>query len=422
MKFETLQIHAGQSPDPTTQSSAVPIYQTASYAFKSAQHGADLFDLKVQGNIYTRITNPTSDVFEQRVAALLGGVGALAVSSGHAAEFVALNTIMKAGHNFISSPYLYGGTHTLFSASLSRLGVEARFAKSEYVEDFEQLIDGNTRAIYVESIGNPGYIVPDFEKFAKLSEKYGIPLIVDNTLGAGGYLVNPLELGAHIVVESTTKYIGGHGTSMGGIIVDGGTFNWNNGKFPEFSEATERNHGVKLVEAYGEQAFIVKARTESLRDFGPCPSPFNSFLMLQGIQTLSLRMDRHCYNAFELAKWLEKQPFVKSISYLGLESHPSHKLAMKYLKNGYGAMISFEINGTKEETMQFTDRLKLITQLANLGDTRSLIVQPAATTHHQMSEAAQLAAGVTPTLLRLSVGIEHIDDIKEDIRQAACKK
>ncbi|MDR1054955.1 MAG: aminotransferase class I/II-fold pyridoxal phosphate-dependent enzyme [Prevotellaceae bacterium] len=421
MKFETLQIHAGQIVDPATQACATPIYQTVSYAFKNAQHGANLFELKEAGNIYTRMMNPTSDVFEQRIAALEGGIGALALSSGQSAEFVVINTLVKKGENFVTAPFLYGGTHTLFSVSFARFGIEARFAKSERAEDFEALIDENTKALYVESIGNPGYIVPDFAALAALANKYGIPLIVDNTLGAAGYLVRPLDFGAHILVESATKFIGGHGTAMGGIIVDGRTFNWANGNFPDFTEPSASYHGLRFYETFGNSAFIVKARVESLRDFGSCQSPFNSFLLLQGIQTLSLRMERHCSNAFELAQWLQKQPFVDKVIYLGLDNHPSHQLAKKYMKNGFGSMISFEIKGSKQQASRFTDNLKLITQLANMGDTRSLIVQPAATTHQQMSEAEQLAASVTPNLLRLSVGIEHIDDIKEDILQAAYK-
>ncbi len=419
MKFETLQIHAGQEIDPTTQACAVPIYQTVAYGFKNSEHGAALLSLAEPGNIYTRITNPTSDVFEKRVAALQGGAAALAVASGQSAAFTALNTILKIGDNFVTSPYLYGGTHSLFGVSFKRMGIDARFSKSEKASDMEPLIDENTKAIYVESIGNPGYIVPDFKELAALANKYEIPLIVDNTLSGGGYLVRPLELGAHIVVEAATKYIGGHGNSMAGVIVDGGTFNWNNGKFPEFTEPSASYHGLKFYETFGNLAFIVKTRVESLRDFGQCISPFNSFLMLQGIQTLSLRMERHCSNAMELAKWLKEQSFVKECSYLGLENHPSHAMAKKYLEHGFGAMLGFEVAGTKEDTTKFVDNLKMITNLTHLGDTRTLIVQPSATTHQQLSAEAQLAAGVTPNLLRLSVGIEHIDDIKADFIQAA---
>lgn len=418
MKFETLQIHAGYHADPTTQSSAVPIYQTVSYAFQTAERGANLFALKEFGNIYTRMNNPTSEIFENRVAALEGGVAALAVSSGQAAEFTAINTIMKAGDNFVSSPYVYGGTHSLFKASFARLGVEARFAKSDSAEDIEALIDDNTKAIYVETIGNPGFFVPDFEKLAKLANKHGIPLIADNTLAGGGYLARPLELGAHIVVESATKFIGGHGTAVGGVIVDGGTFNWNNGKFPEFTEPSKSYHGFNFYEAFGNLSFIIKARVESLRDFGPCQSPFNSFLLIQGLQTLSLRMERHCANALEIAQWLERQDFIQKVSYVGLPSHPSHEIAKKYLKKGFGSLLTFELKGSKDDTIKFTDSLKLILPLSNLGDARTLIVQPAATTHQQMSDADQLLSGITPNLLRLSVGIEHVDDIKADILQA----
>jgi O-acetylhomoserine (thiol)-lyase len=423
-KFETLQIHAGQEVDSTTLSRAVPLYQTTSYVFKNSEHGANLFALKEFGNIYTRLMNPTTDVFEKRIAALEGGVAALAVSSGHAAQFIALNNILQAGDNFVSTSHLYGGTYNQFKVSFKRLGVEVRFAKNDTTEDFEKLIDAKTKAIYLETIGNPAFIVPDFEIFAALAKKYDIPLIVDNTFAGGGYLCRPIEHGADIVVESATKWIGGHGTSMGGIIVDAGKYNWGNGKFPQFSEPSEGYHGLVFSDVFGVNgpfgniAFIIRARVEGLRDFGPAISPFNSFQLLQGVETLSLRMDRHVLNALELAKWLEKHPKVESVNYPGLENNPNHKTAKKYLKRGFGGVLSFIIKGNKENTIKFVDSLKLISHLANVGDVRTLIIQPSATTHQQLSAQEQLDAGVLPNQLRISAGLEHIEDIIADIEQA----
>lgn len=418
LHFDTLQVHAGQEVDSVTNSRAVPIYQTTSYTFNGSEHAANLFSLKEFGNIYTRLMNPTTDVFEKRIAALEGGVAALAVASGHSAQFIAINNILKIGDNFVSSPYLYGGSYNQFKHSFARVGVEARFAASEKSEDFETLIDENTKAIYVESIGNPSFVVPDFESLGKLAEKHGIPLIVDNTFGAGGYIVRPLEHGAHIVVESATKWIGGHGTSMGGVIVDGGTFNWANGKFPEISEPSESYHGHSLWELFGNISYILKARLEGLRDWGAAISPFNSFQLLQGLETLSLRVDRHNSNALKIANWLDAHSKVRNVIYPGLASHPSHHTANRYLKNGYGSVLSFEINGSKEQTIKFVDSLKLTSHLANVGDAKTLIIQPSATTHAQLNEEAQRAAGVTPSLLRLSVGIEYVDDIIGDLEQA----
>lgn len=423
-KFETLQVHAGQVADPTTGARAVPIYQTTSFVFNNSEHGANLFALKEFGNIYTRIMNPTTDVFEKRIAALEGGVAALAVSSGQAAQFIALSNILASGDNFVTSPYLYGGTYNQFKVSFKRLGIEARFAKDNEAEGFEQLIDENTKAIYLETIGNPGFNVPDFEKFAQLAKKHDLPLIVDNTFGAGGYLFRPLEHGAHIVVESATKWIGGHGNSIGGVIVDSGNYNWGNGKFPQFSEPSEGYHGLVFSDVFGVGGpfgniqFTIRARVEGLRDFGAAVSPFNSFLFLQGLETLSLRVQRHVDNALELAKWLESHPQVDSVNYPGLESSPYHANAKKYLKNGFGAVLSFEIKGGKDLAIKFVDNLKLISHVANLGDTKTLIIQPSATTHQQLSDAEQAAAGVTPGSLRVSVGIEHIDDIKADFEQS----
>ncbi|MBW4891899.1 O-acetylhomoserine aminocarboxypropyltransferase/cysteine synthase [Mucilaginibacter sp. HMF5004] len=424
LKFETLQLHAGQDADPTTGSRAVPLYQTTSYVFKNAEHGANLFALKEFGNIYTRIMNPTTDVFEKRIAALEGGVAALATGSGQAAQFIALNNILQVGDNFVTSPFLYGGTYNQFKVAFKRIGVEARFAKDDTAESFEKLIDDKTKAIYLETIGNPGFNIADFDKISALAKKYDLPVIVDNTFGAGGYLFRPLEHGAHVVVESATKWIGGHGTSIGGVIVDGGTYNWGNGKYPQFTEPSEGYHGLVFADVFGVNGpfgniqFIIRARVEGLRDFGPSLSPFNSFLLIQGLETLSLRVQRHVDNTLELAKWLEKHSQVAKVNYPGLESSPHHALAKKYLKNGFGAVLTFEIKGDKENAGRFIDNLKLVSHLANVGDAKTLIIQPSATTHQQLSDVEQLAAGVLPNQLRIAVGIEHIDDIKADLEGA----
>lgn len=424
LKFETLQLHAGQEVDPATGSRAVPIYQTTSYVFNSSEHGANLFALKEFGNIYTRIMNPTTDVFEKRVAALEGGVAALAVASGQAAQFIALNNIMQVGDNFVSTSFLYGGTYNQFKVAFKRLGIEVRFANGDDPESFESLINEKTKALFIETIGNPGFNVPDFEKIAAIAKKHDLPLIVDNTFGAAGYLFRPLEHGAHVVVESSTKWIGGHGTSIGGVIVDGGNYNWGNGKFPQFTEPSEGYHGLIFNDVFGSAGpfgniqFAIRARVEGLRDFGPAQSPFNSFLLLQGLETLSLRVQRHVDNALELAKWLEAHPQVEKVNFPGLESSPYHTNAKKYLRNGFGAVLSFEIQGGKDAAIKFVDSLKLISHLANLGDAKTLIIQPAATTHQQLSEEEQAASGVTPGQLRISVGIEHIDDIKADLQLA----
>jgi O-acetylhomoserine (thiol)-lyase len=429
LRFETLQLHAGQEIDPTTRSRAVPIYQTTSYTFKDSEHGANLFALKEFGNIYTRIMNPTTDVFEKRVAALEGGVAGLATSSGQAAQFLALHNILQAGDNFVSTSFLYGGTYNQFKVAFKRLGIDVRFAQGEGAEDYEKLIDKNTKALYLETIGNPGFNVPDFEAIAAVARKHDIPLVVDNTFGAAGYLFRPIEHGANVVIASATKWIGGHGNSIGGIIVDGGNFNWGNGKFPQFTEPSEGYHGLKFWEVFGEGnplglpniAFIIRARVEGLRDLGPSLSPFNAFLLLQGLETLSLRVQRSVDNALALAKWLEKHPLVEKVNYPGLESSPYHKLAKKYLRNGFGAVFSFTLKGSKQHTSNFVDSLKLISHLANLGDAKTLIIQPSATTHQQLSDQEQIAAGVLPNLLRISAGIEHIDDIKGDLQQAFAK-
>jgi O-acetylhomoserine (thiol)-lyase len=422
--FETLQQHAGQEADPTTGARAVPIYQTTSFSFKNSEHGGNLFALKEFGNIYTRIQNPTTDVFEQRVAALEGGVAALATSSGMAAQFLALNNILQAGDNFVTSPFLYGGTHNQFKVSFKRLGIEARFAKDDKGASIESLIDENTKAIFAETIGNPDFSVPDFEGIAAVAKKYDIPFVVDNTFAGAGYLFRPLEHGANVVVHAATKWIGGHGNSIAGVIVDGGNYNWGNGKFPAFSEPSEGYHGLVFNDVFGSKGpfgniqFAIRARVEGLRDFGSAISPFNSFLLIQGLETLSLRMERHVQNTLELAQWLEKHPRVEKVNYPGLESSPHHENAKKYLKKGFGAVLSFVLKGGKESATNFVDNLKMISNLANVGDTKTLIIQPSITTHQQLTDEEQLAAGVTPTLLRLSVGIEHIDDIKADIEQA----
>ncbi len=429
LRFETLQLHAGQQPDPTTKSRAVPIYQTTSYQFNNTEHAGNLFGLREFGNIYTRIMNPTTDVFEQRIAALEGGVAALATASGQAAQFLALNNILQAGDNFISTSFLYGGTYNQFKVAFKRLGVDVRFADGDDVESFVKHIDGNTKAIYLETIGNPRLNIPDFKKFAELAREYDLPLIVDNTFGAGGYLFRPLEHGAHIVVESATKWIGGHGTSIGGVIIDGGNYNWGNGKFPQFTEPAEGYHGLKFWEVFGEGnqlglpniAFAIRARVEGLRDFGPSLSPFNSFLLLQGLETLSLRVQRHADNALALATWLESHPEVEFVWYPGLESSPYHQLAKEYLINGFGGVLQFGIKGGIENGRRFIDALQLVSHLANVGDAKTLAIHPASTTHEQLSDQERDAAGVLPNLIRISTGLEHIDDIKADFEQAFTK-
>jgi O-acetylhomoserine/O-acetylserine sulfhydrylase len=423
-RFETLQIHGGQSPDPTTNARAVPIYQTTSYVFNSAEHGANLFGLKEFGNIYTRLMNPTTDVFERRVAALEGGVGALATSSGQAAEFIAISNICQPGDNIVSTSFLYGGSYNLFKVTLPRLGINVKFVDGDNPEDFRSAIDEKTKAIYVESIGNPQFNIPDFAALADVAHENGIPLIVDNTFGCAGYLCSPIEHGADIVVESATKWIGGHGTSIGGVIVDSGKFDWGNGKFPVFTEPSPAYHGLNFYEVFGPKGpfgnivFIIRARVEGMRDLGPCLSPFNSFLLLQGLETLSLRVDRHCANALALAQWLSEQPDVAWVSYPGLENHPSHENAKKYLKNGFGCVLNFGINGGLEAGVKFINSVKLASHLANVGDAKTLVIHPTSTTHQQLTEDEQVSAGVTSDLIRVSVGLEHIEDIKADFAQA----
>ncbi|HNE47240.1 MAG TPA: O-acetylhomoserine aminocarboxypropyltransferase/cysteine synthase [Chitinophagales bacterium] len=423
-QYETLQLHAGQQADPVTGSRAVPIYQTTSYVFNDSAHAADLFGLKAFGNIYTRIMNPTTDVFEKRIAALEGGVAALAVASGQAAQTIAITTIAQAGDNIVSTSFLYGGTYNQFKVAFKRLGIDVRFAEGDDIEAFEALIDSRTKGIYLETIGNPGFNIPDLEKFAALAKRHDIPLIVDNTFGAAGYIAQPIKYGANIVIASATKWIGGHGTSIGGVIVDAGNFNWGNGKFPLFTEASEGYHGLKFWDTFGAGspfgniAFIIRARVEGLRDLGPAISPFNAFLLLQGLETLSLRVQRHCDNAQQLAEWLEQHPLVEYVNYPGLTSSPYHALADQYLTNGYGGVLSFKVHGGTTNANKFVDALKLVSHLANVGDAKSLIIHPASTTHEQLSAEEQLDAGVKPGLLRLSVGIEHINDIIADLEQA----
>jgi O-acetylhomoserine/O-acetylserine sulfhydrylase len=424
MNFETLQLHAGQEIDATTQSRAVPLFQTTAYQFKDSEHGARLFALQEFGNIYTRLMNPTTDVFEKRVAALEGGVAALATASGHSAQFIAINNITSVGDNFVTTSHLYGGSYNQFKNSFQAIGVEARFANGVDAASFEPLIDDKTKAIYLETIGNPGLSVPDFDAFVALSKKYDLPIIVDNTFGAGGAICAPLKHGAHILVESATKWIGGHGTSMGGVIVDAGTFNFGNGKYPQFTSPSPSYHGLVMNDVFGVGGpfgniqFIIRCRVEGLRDWGPCQSPFNSWMLIQGLETLSLRVERTCENALNLAKWLKTLPQITNVSYPGLEEHPYHANAKKYLTRGFGGVLSFELKGDRAVAEAFVNKLSLISHLANVGDSKTLIIHPASTTHSQLSAAEQTSAGVAPGMLRVSLGIEHIDDIKADIIQA----
>jgi O-acetylhomoserine/O-acetylserine sulfhydrylase len=424
-RFETLQLHAGQTPDPVTRSRAVPIYQTTSYIFDNADHASRLFGLKEFGNIYTRIMNPTTAVFEERVAALEGGAAALAVSSGQAAEFITISTIAQAGENIVSTSLLYGGSFNLFKVTLPRLGIHVRFVDGDDPEKFRRLIDAKTKALYIETISNPRLIVPDISAIARVAHEHGIPLIVDNTFGVCGYICRPFDHGADIIVHSATKWIGGHGTSIGGVIVDSGHFDWGNGHFPVFTEPSPGYHGLKFWETFGPQspfgniAFIIRARVEQLRDLGPCLSPFNSFQLLQGLETLSLRAERHCQNALKLAKWLQGQPQVSWVLYPGLEDHPAHENANRYLRpECFGGIVVFGIHGGLESGRRFIDNLQLSSLLANVGDAKTLVIHPASTTHQQMSQQEQKEAGVTPDMVRVSVGLEHIDDISEDFSAA----
>ncbi len=424
LRFETLQVHAGQEPDPVTKSRVVPIYQTTSYVFDSAEHAANLFGLREFGNIYTRLMNPTTDVFEKRVAALEGGVAGLALASGQSAQFIALQNMLQQGDNIVSSSYLYGGTYNQFKVTFKRLGFSVKFADGDNPDDFAAKIDDRTRAIYVETIGNPGFSIPDFERLAEIANKHQIPLIVDNTFGCAGYLCRPIDFGANVIVQAATKWIGGHGNSIGGIIIDGGNFNWGNGKFGYFTEPDEAYHNMKFWDVFGAEspfgniAFIIRARVTGLRSLGPALSPFNSFMFLQGLETLSLRVQRTVDNTMQLAEWLQQHPQVEYVNYPGLKGNKYHELGKKYLRNGFGGVLSFKIKGGKEAADKFVNGLHLISHLANVGDAKTLIIHPATTTHEQLSEAEQKSAGVEPGLLRVSLGIEHIDDIKEDMEDA----
>ncbi len=422
LHFDTLALHAGQKPDPTTGSRAVPIYQTTSYVFKSSEHAANLFALKEFGNIYTRLMNPTTDVFEQRVAALEGGTGALGVASGQSAITYALLAITRLGDEIVSANNLYGGTYQLFNHTFPKLGRTVRFANSRDPEAFRRAITPKTRAIYAETIGNPKLDVPDFDALAKIAHEAGIPLVVDNTVGIG--LVRPFDHGADLIASSATKYIGGHGTSLGGVIVDSGKFKWNNGKFPEFTEPDPSYHGIVYWDALGNVpgagniSFIVKVRVTLLRDIGAALSPFNSFLFLQGLETLPLRQRRHSENALGVARWLKKHPLVTWVVYPGLEDSPDHKNAAKYLKKGFGGIVGFGIKGGLPAGRKFIDSVKLLSHLANIGDAKSLVIHPASTTHQQLTPAQQEATGVTADYLRLSIGLEDLADIQADLDQA----
>jgi O-acetylhomoserine (thiol)-lyase len=421
-RFETAALHAGQQPDPTTGSRAVPLYQTTSYVFKSTDHAANLFALKEFGNIYTRLMNPTTDVFEQRVAALEGGTAALAVASGQAAITYALLAITRLGDDIVSANNLYGGTYQLFHNTFPRLGRNVTFADSRDPAAFRAAIKPNTRAIYAETIGNPKLDVPDFEALAHIAHSAGIPLVVDNTVGIG--LVRPIDFGADVLANSATKYIGGHGTSIGGVIVDSGKFKWNNGKFPEFTEPEPSYHGLVFWDAFGNLpgagnlALALKIRVTLLRDIGAAISPFNSWLFLQGLETLPLRQRQHSENALAIARWLKRHPRVNWVNYPGLEDNPNHALAAKYLKQGFGGLVGFGIKGGYEAGRRFINSVRLLSHLANIGDAKSLVIHPASTTHQQLTRAEQEQTGVTEDYIRLSVGLEHVDDIQADIEQA----
>ena len=424
LHFETLQVHAGQQPAPGTNARAVPIYQTTSFTFDDTDHAARLFGLEQFGNIYTRIMNPTTDVFEQRIAALEGGAAAVATSSGQAAQLLAITSLAQAGDHIVASSYLYGGTHNQFKVALPRMGIDVSIVQGDDPDDLEKAITDRTKALFVESIANPEYSVPDLRRLADVAHRHGIPLIVDNTFGCAGYLVRPIEHGADIVVASATKWIGGHGTSIGGVIVDSGNFDWRNGKFPLFTDPAPGYHGLVFAEVFGPDgsfgnvAFAIRARVEGLRDLGAALSPFNAFLLLQGLETLSLRVQRHVDNTLQLARWLDAHPRVAWVKYPGLESHPSHERAKQYLTNGFGAVLSFGVTGGDESARRFIDSVELASHLANVGDAKTLVIHPASTTHQQLTVEERAAAGVTPDLVRVSVGIEHIDDISADFDQA----
>ncbi|KAI9861010.1 MAG: Homocysteine synthase [Vezdaea acicularis] len=419
-RFETLQLHAGQEPDPATNARAVPIYASTSFVFNDSAHGARLFGLKEFGNIYSRIMNPTVDVFEKRVAALEGGVAAVAAASGQAAQFMTISALAHQGDNIVSTSNLYGGTYNQLKVYLPRLGITTKFVHGDSPEDFKKAIDEKTKAVYLESIGNPRYNVPDFEAIAKIAHEAGVPVIVDNTFGAGGYFIRPIEHGADIIVHSATKWIGGHGTTIGGVIVDSGKFDWGKHakRFPQFNDPAEGYHGLKFWDTFGPITFVIRVRVEILRDLGASLNPFGAFQLIQGLETLSLRCERHAENALKLARWLEKNPNVSWVSYPGLESHPSHALAKKYLPRGYGGVLSFGVKGGGAAGSQIVDGFKLISNLANVGDSKTLAIHPWATTHEQLSDKEKELSGVTEDLIRISVGTEHIDDIIYDFEQS----
>jgi O-acetylhomoserine (thiol)-lyase len=416
MGFATRSLHAGHTPDRASLARAVPIYQSTSFVFEDSQHAADLFALRKFGNIYSRIMNPTTDVFEQRVAALEGGIGGLATASGQAAQFLSLTSLAGMGDEIVASSTLYGGTYTQFDVSFRRLGIDVKFVEPDDPENFRKAITSRTRAVYGETIANPRMNVLDIEAVAEVAHEAGVPLVIDNTM-ASPYLCRPIEHGADIVLHSATKFLGGHGTSIGGIIIDSGKFQWSD-KYPAITEPSPGYHGMKFAEVFGPMAYIVKVRVEGLRDFGPCISPFNSFLFIQGIETLPLRMDRHSRNALQVAEWLEKQAAISWVKYPGLQSSPYHKLARKYLPKGQGSIVTFGIKGGIEAGRKLIDSVKLFSHLANLGDAKSLIIHPASTTHQQLSDEQQLEAGVSKDLVRISVGIEDVEDIIWDLEQA----
>ncbi|EAW14680.1 O-acetylhomoserine aminocarboxypropyltransferase/cysteine synthase family protein [Aspergillus clavatus NRRL 1] len=418
--FDTLQLHAGHEPDSATNSRAVPIYATTSYVFNDSAHGARLFGLKEFGNIYSRIMNPTVDVFEKRIAALEGGVAAVAAASGQAAQFMAIAALAHAGDNIVATSNLYGGTYNQLKVTLPRLGITTKFVQGDKPEDIAAAIDDRTKAVYVETIGNPRFNVPDFEAIAKVAHEKGVPLVVDNTFGAGGYFFRPIEHGADIVVHSATKWIGGHGTTVAGVVVDSGKFDWGKhaDRFPQFVEPSEGYHGLKFWETFGPIAFAIRVRVEILRDLGSALNPFAAQQLLLGIETLSLRAERHASNAIALANWLQKNENVSWVSYPGLESHPSHEIAKRYLKRGFGGVLSFGVKGGAAAGSQVVDNFKLISNLANVGDSKTLAIHPWSTTHEQLTEEERIASGVTEDAIRLSVGTEHIDDIIADFEQS----
>lgn len=418
--FETMQLHSGQEPDSATRSRAVPIYATTSYVFNDSAHGARLFGLKELGNMYSRMTNPTVDVFEKRMAALEGGVGAVAASSGQAAQFMAIAALAHAGDNIVATSNLYGGTYNQLKVTFPRLGINCKFVDGDDPEQLAAAIDDKTKAVYLESIGNPKYNVPDLARISELAHEKGVPVVVDNTFGAGGYFIRPIEHGADIVVHSATKWIGGHGTTIGGVVIDSGKFDWGKHakRFPQMVEPSEGYHGLKFWETFGPLAFILRVRVEFLRDMGGCLNPFAAQQLLLGIETLSLRAERHAQNALALARYLEKSPYVSWVSYPGLEDHPYHELAKKYLKRGFGGVLSFGVKGGGRAGSQVVDGFKLISNLANVGDSKTLAIHPWTTTHEQLSDEEKTSSGVTEDLIRISVGTEHIDDIIADFEQS----